>query len=152
MTRWLGFGARREHPDTLLVDIRPGVGDRQADIRHLPFVDGWFVGVECHHVIEHLTPEDATRALAEIHRVLQPGGILEISCPDLEACARTLLAGNLEILQNFYSPHADEAQRHRWGYTWASLTAQLTRGGFVAITPMPLTEPHEIRLRARRRA
>ena len=146
--RRLGFGARREHPDTLLVDVRPGVGDRQGDIRALPFAGGWFEGVECHHVIEHLTPEDARHALAELHRVLQPGGILEISCPDLEACARTLLAGNLEILMNIYSPHPEEAQRHRWGYTWASLRRLLEAAGFTQLERMPLTEPHELRYRA----
>jgi len=150
MTRWLGFGARREHPEALLVDIRPGVGNQVGDIRCLPFTPGFFDGVECHHVIEHLTPDDAMLALYEIHRVLSVDGILEISCPDLEACARTLLAGNTEILLNIYSPHPAEAQRHRWGYTWASLRQLLTISQFEAIEPMPITEPHEIRYRARR--
>lgn len=145
--KWLGFGARREHDNCVLLDIRHGVGDRVGDVRNLPWT-ARYDGVEFHHVIEHLTPADARLALSEIHRVLVPGGILEISCPDLEACARTLLAGNLEILQNIYSPHEAEAQRHRWGYTWASLHQLLREHGFGSIEPLPITEPHEIRYRA----
>lgn len=147
---WIGFGARREHPKTKLYDIRPGVGDAVGDIRQLPMLSRTVDGIECHHVIEHLTPEDGQVALKECWRVLRPGGILELSCPDLEACARTLLAGNLEILMNIYSPHAEEAQRHRWGYTWASLLAAVIAAGFTEVVPLPLTEPHEIRLRARK--
>lgn len=147
---WIGFGARREHPSAVLYDIRPGVGDRVGDVRRMPLADATVDGVELHHVIKHLSPEEGRRALAEIYRILRPGGILEISCPDLEACARTLLAGNLEILLNIYSPHPAEAQRHRWGYTWASLRRAVLQAGFVYPEPMPLTEPHEIRLRARR--
>lgn len=150
--RWIGFGARREHPETTLFDIRPEVGDRVGDIRHLPLMDATVDGIECHHVIEHLTPEDGVRALRECWRVLTPGGRLELSCPDLEACARTLLSGNLAILQNLYSPHPEEAQRHRWGYTATSLRTALLVAGFITITDCPITEPHELRISARKPA
>lgn len=143
---WLGFGARGEHEGVLLVDIRPGVGAAIEDVRHLSFGDATFDGVEFHHVLEHLTPEDGAIALLELWRVLKPGGRLELSCPEMAACAQTLLAGNLAVLINIFSPHPEDAQRHRWGYTWQTARQAMERAGFQGIGPMPVTEPHELRL------
>jgi predicted SAM-dependent methyltransferase len=144
--RWLGFGARGEHDGVLLVDVRPGVGAAVEDARRLSFADETFDGIEFHHVIEHLTPEDGAIALREIWRVLKPGGRLELSCPDLAACAQTLLAGNLLVLENIFSPHPEEAQRHRWGYTWQTARQALHQARFCNIRALPITEPHELRL------
>ena len=45
-----------------------------ADLCHLPFGDGTFDCVTCGYVLEHLP--DARTGLAELHRVLTPGGRL----------------------------------------------------------------------------
>ena len=51
-----------------------------APIYELPFPDGSFDVVFAHAVFEHLsTPE---RALAEVHRVLRPGGLAALRSPD----------------------------------------------------------------------
>jgi SAM-dependent methyltransferase len=58
------------------------VGGRfcQADAESLPFRDGCFGLVFCQQLIEHVVfPE---RVLAEIARVLRPGGILFLSAPN----------------------------------------------------------------------
>jgi SAM-dependent methyltransferase len=47
----------------------------------LPFEDGAFDGVYCSHVVEHLPPADAARLMAEIDRVLCPGGVLLVRSP-----------------------------------------------------------------------
>lgn len=56
------------------------VGDRahvlQADARALPLPDGSVDMVSMLDVIEHLSPVELDAALAEIHRVLRPGGLL----------------------------------------------------------------------------
>src|SRR5690242_19298580 len=45
-----------------------------GDAAHLPFADGVFHAVVCTETLEHL-PDD-TAAMAEIARVLDPGGVL----------------------------------------------------------------------------
>ena len=45
-----------------------------ADLSHLPFADGTFDCITCGYVLEHLP--DARTGLAEMHRVLVPGGRL----------------------------------------------------------------------------
>jgi ubiquinone/menaquinone biosynthesis C-methylase UbiE len=50
-----------------------------GDAHALPFEDGSFDKVLATEVLEHLA--DDQRALAELHRVLRPGGVLAISVP-----------------------------------------------------------------------
>lgn len=56
----------------------PGV-DVAADVEQLPFPDGIFQRVECDAVLEHV--RDAERAMAEIARVLAPGGYAHLVTP-----------------------------------------------------------------------
>jgi predicted SAM-dependent methyltransferase len=147
---WLSFGERTEHKGALQVDIRP-VADLVEDIRKLSFKDGRFDGVECYHVIEHLLPGEALGAVAELHRVMKPGATLDIATPDLAACARLVLQGNTQILLNIFSPHEDEEQRHRWGYTPQMLKALVAEAGFVEIEEIPSAiDPNEVRLRCKK--
>ena len=55
-----------------------GVGAR-GDALRLPFPDGAFDKVICAEVLEHLA--DDSSAMAELARVLRPGGLLAISVP-----------------------------------------------------------------------
>ena len=50
-----------------------------ANALHLPFADGTFDKVICSEVLEHIP--DYRGALAEIHRVLRPGGLFCASVP-----------------------------------------------------------------------
>lgn len=58
----------------------PGL-DAVADLKHLPYGDGAFEVVFCSQVLEH-DPAPAA-LLAELRRVLKPGGVLLISVPHL---------------------------------------------------------------------
>ncbi len=60
-------------------DLEAGRAQVQADIVDLPFEDASFDLVLCSHVLEHVT--DDRRALAEIARVLAPGGEALIQTP-----------------------------------------------------------------------
>lgn len=51
----------------------------QANAARLPFADATFDKVVCSEVLEHLT--DYHTVLAEIQRVLKPGGLLAVSVP-----------------------------------------------------------------------
>jgi ubiquinone/menaquinone biosynthesis C-methylase UbiE len=57
----------------------PAAGCLQADARRLPFPDGSFDRVIAAEVLEHVQDDDA--AMAEIARVLRPGGSAAVTVP-----------------------------------------------------------------------
>lgn len=80
----------------------------QASVTALPFADATFDSALCSEVLEHIR-DDAT-AVAELTRVLKPGGLLLISVP---------------------TPPAPADPNHvREGYTLDRLTGLLARHGF----------------------
>jgi len=64
-----------------LVAPREGALDALADIHRLPFADGSLDVVICTYVLEHVA--DARACIAEIARVVKPGGNVFISVPFL---------------------------------------------------------------------
>ncbi len=60
-------------------DINPTVADFELDVMALPFDAASFDYLICNHVLEHV--EDDRRAMAEVHRVLKPGGWAILMCP-----------------------------------------------------------------------
>jgi predicted SAM-dependent methyltransferase len=57
--------------------------DYGLDLRfELPFPDSSFQGIYTHHVVEHITYEDARLFFQEAFRLLQPQGVLRIVVPD----------------------------------------------------------------------
>jgi SAM-dependent methyltransferase len=81
---------------TLFTDIRPlevkmsGLKNVAGSILELPFQDGGIASVSCLHVIEHiglgrygdaLDPSGSRRAIAELSRVIAPGGNLYVGLP-----------------------------------------------------------------------
>ena len=70
----------------------------QGSLVHLPFPDASFDRALCLDVLEHLAYEDQPRALAELFRVLRPGGELLVSVPNLahlQSRIQFLLRGRL---------------------------------------------------------
>jgi len=62
----------------------------------LPFNDDSFDVVYNSHVLEHFSKKDAGKFIAEIYRVLKPGGILRVVVPNLER----FVTGYLKCLEN----------------------------------------------------
>ena len=56
---------------------------RQGSLLALPQADASVGHALCLDVLEHLSYEDQPRALAELHRILVPGGELVVSVPNL---------------------------------------------------------------------
>lgn len=54
-----------------------------ADIQKLPFATGSVAAIECDAVLEHVP--DANAAVAELYRVLKPGGYLHVVVPFCQA-------------------------------------------------------------------
>ncbi len=61
------------------LDLAPGRARHCADMQDLPFADNTFDWAMAHHVLEHVV--DDRRALAELYRVLKPGGRALLSVP-----------------------------------------------------------------------
>jgi SAM-dependent methyltransferase len=59
--------------------LDPGLDLRVADARALPFEDGSFDAIACVSVIEHVAGEGDAAAMAEMWRVLRPGGVLHLT-------------------------------------------------------------------------
>jgi SAM-dependent methyltransferase len=73
--------AKRTYPD---LDIR------QADARELPFADGEFSFVLfSFNGIDYVEPHDRPRILAEVRRVLAPGGVFAYSTHNLASLSNT---------------------------------------------------------------
>ena len=71
---------------------------QRGSLLALPFPDGRFARALCLDVLEHLAYEDQPKALAELHRVLAPGGELLVSVPNLahlQSRVHFLLTGRL---------------------------------------------------------
>ena len=76
----------------------------------LPFAAASFERALCLDVLEHLAYEDQPRALAELHRVLAPGGELFVSIPNLahlQSRIQFLLRGRLIRTASAYKHPGD---------------------------------------------
>lgn len=60
-------------------ELDPRLDLRVADARALPFPDASFDAVACVSVIEHIAGDGDATAMAEMHRVLRPGGVLHLT-------------------------------------------------------------------------
>lgn len=70
----------------------------QGSLVALPYADATFDRALCLDVLEHLPFDDQARALAELHRVLAPGGELLVTVPNLahlQSRVHFLLQGRL---------------------------------------------------------
>jgi SAM-dependent methyltransferase len=82
LTLNLGSGPRRLGADIKNIDILPFPGvDVVSSLESLPFTEGNISRIVCDNVLEHV--EDPYKAVAEIHRVLQPNGLLYVALPFL---------------------------------------------------------------------
>lgn len=79
----LGAGGRRITPDTVCVDfLRLGSTNVIGDVSRLPFLDATADLVYATGLFEHVVDERAV--LAEMARILRPGGLAHIEVPFLE--------------------------------------------------------------------
>ncbi|HJR58824.1 MAG TPA: methyltransferase domain-containing protein [Vicinamibacterales bacterium] len=71
---------------------------RNGSLTALPYPDSSFDRALCLDVLEHLTFDDQPRAMAELHRVVRPGGEIFVSIPNLahlQSRVHFLLLGRL---------------------------------------------------------
>ncbi len=125
-----------------------------GDAVKLNFMDEVFDEVMIVHALEHLSMEDGNLAIKEAHRVLKPGGTIEIELPDLlRAC---------QLMQEVHITHDGdnqpwhrvmgllygttgmdgEGQFHLCGYTKEYLRFKLEERGFKNIEEIPVGFGH----------
>lgn len=91
---------------------------------HLPYPDGYFSAVTMLAVFEHIAPPRLGELLAEVHRVLRPGGIYVMTTP--AAWTGWLLA----LLSRLRLVSRDEIDEHRGSYGRREIRALIEAGGF----------------------
>mgnify|MGYP003335582405 FL=1 len=82
----IGSGPHPKPDATIRMDLHQWAGVTHVhNLTHYPypFEDNIADKIYLGDVIEHLTKFDAPKVLAEINRILKPGGVFEISCPDV---------------------------------------------------------------------
>lgn len=110
----------------------------RGGLDRLPFASGSVDVVILSEVIEHLV--DTDEALAELHRVLRPGGHLIVTTPNLAAWFNrgALLFGVQPVfsevsLRKVYGRPGSEVAGHLHMYTRRALTAQIADHGFTRL-------------------
>ncbi|HSI71576.1 MAG TPA: methyltransferase domain-containing protein [Fimbriimonas sp.] len=109
------------------------------------FADASVDHIETHHMIEHLSFEEARIAFLEWSRVLAPGAYLVVTCPDFESLIkRWRSSSNADNWRNtikmFYGSQEHEGMFHKSGYSAARLTRMFADAGLTTVfsfTPYP---------------
>lgn len=152
----IGSGPHPKPDSTDRMDMHQWAGVTKVhDLRHYPYpyednsADKIYLG----DVIEHLSKFDAPNVLAEIYRILKPGGVFEITCPDVLWIMRQIVDGtwnqnaNVDWLRQHEDPwdnamdylfggwrHPEEhkipGMGHINGFCDQSLTKLLVEAGF----------------------
>ena len=114
------WGIDGNTPERFMTNARiAGVEDRAdartGDVREMPFMDGEFDAVVSSYVIDHLRQDGIVKAIAEVARVLKPGGEF------------LLMIVNVNWATWLLSPHAIAHHPRQDPARWIAL---LEQGGF----------------------
>lgn len=143
----LNLGCGDIHLDGYLsIDLREDCGaDVIADIRALPYPDSSVDRVRAHDLLEHFSKFETANLLAEWHRVLVPGGLLELRMPNLHVLAVQLSYWHAhpgrqldDLINNLYGGHRWGPEgawdTHHTGFTPTSLRVVLDEAGFETLS------------------
>lgn len=143
----LHIGGREAHPDWKILDVEPRP---EVDFVGLAsclsqFEDNSLEAIYSSHVLEHFYYQlnnELLNTLAEWYRVLQPGGKLMVSVPDLQVLCWLYLNPNLRPLERhqlmsiMFGGQKNEYDVHKVGFDCDTLTLYLKKVGFKDCTPV----------------
>ena len=113
-----------------------------------PLEEGSVQNIAGSHFIEHLDLNHGIRFLQESFRVMKKGGVIRLSCPDMELYARSYVNGKKDFFNNpkiqewcafknakttgeiFIAKAYDSGGSHKWFYDFESLKHILEMAGF----------------------
>lgn len=112
--------------------------DFKADLRDLSVIpDAYADEAMAIHVIEHVARWEVPAMLLEWKRVLKPGGLLAIECPDLLKCCRNILKGlpRQEGIQGLFGEWElrDELMLHKHAWCPDEMRQVLEESGFTGV-------------------
>lgn len=122
----LGAGENRYREGYETADIDPAnKPDHIVDLTQpLPWEDNSVEAVNLSHVLEHLEDKEGLKLMQEIARILQPGGIVEVTTPDFNAACQLFLGmpeterWSADLLGMFFGRWAlSPFQGHKTGYS-----------------------------------
>jgi len=128
----LHLGCGKRHIDGYInIDLRKtGATDLVCDIQKLPYPDNSVELIETYHVVEHLPRHDFSKALKEWFRVILPGGVLIVECPDFDKAAKEYIEGNEKRINNIFGLQRFPGDTHMFGYNFKRLKKVLEKAGF----------------------
>ena len=131
------------------IDLSGGLNVIKWDCtKRLPVKSGTIRLIFSEHFLEHINMQEGRKFLSECYRVIQPGGVLRISTPNLKKCIDEYLLGyasewrNIEYSENtgpLYTPcrMMNESMRlwgHKFVYDLEELNKLLKEIGFSSVT------------------
>lgn len=147
MSRKLHIGGKTRSDGWEVLNAQPAsYVDHVCDAGKLPqFPDDAFSEIYASHVLEHFDYNiELVNALKEWNRILEPGGRLSISVPDLDVLAglfltkdRLTLDDRFYVMRMIFGGHMDKYDYHVAGLNEEFLTLFLTHVGFVNIRRVP---------------
>jgi len=122
------------------VDNEPGVrADVFGTILSLPLADASAEAVYCGHVLEHVPLQDIPAALAEVHRVLEPGGKLCVVGPDFTRIQPDTPETEIEWV--IYGSKRWAGDFHQWACCESLVERFLLAAGFLDVIARPIIDP-----------
>lgn len=102
----------------------------------LPFADQCADVVYSSHFIEHLARKDGAKLLADVFRILKPGGLCRISVPDLAFALALYPADPRRMLDQYFfiDDNGSYFARHKYMYDYTLMKAALEQAGFKAVS------------------
>ncbi|OGJ65909.1 hypothetical protein A3B61_05240 [Candidatus Peribacteria bacterium RIFCSPLOWO2_01_FULL_53_10] len=120
--------------------------------KKFPIDDSVIAEVFSAATLEHLRKPHVDHVLRECFRVLQPGGMLRVSTPDIETIAHGILEGedlavtNQHLFGKYKSDQTEDFDLHRWMYPASAMMKRLTELGFIRAEKIPMGDvPHDPR-------
>ena len=140
--RRLHIGGTQQSAGWEILNIQPlNMVDHVGNANDLSrFNDHSFAHLYVSHVLEHFDYKELATVLGEWHRVLTPGGRIDISVPDFDRICRLFLqkgrlsaADRVLLMKMIYGGHIDQYDYHLVGFTEEFLASYLTETGFEEI-------------------